>query len=326
MMFGKSVFTLAKWAIVAGVALVIGSQLLESATWVVFSFRLGNFVPFVGVLAITLVLQRVSVVAKPQVSVVAMLTDVLASASSVYLFFVILLGLLPYGLIISLIGSCLSVIAVAAVRSPSEFKKRISLLLETAGTYTGTGLGMGYDSEKALYNSIIRQRKEVLCIPQAGFGCVVNILKARPMLPVALAHYVDMDFLIVTNSDGHDWTSQVKRLLQEEGLSGVQLAPPLLKKVVLFLPLLEEDSGLQVADYGLASSENSVNVLLGARPERMTVFPGSDGLRVVARRDSVPGIEMNEIPPEVSKRIVLRRDTGAVTRIPEKTEGLMTAN
>ncbi len=326
MMFGKSVFTLAKWAIVAGVAIVIGSQLLESATWVVLSFHLGNFVPLLCVLTITFVLQRVSVAAKPQVPVVAMLTDVLASASSVYLFFVILLGLLPYGLAISLIGSCLSVISVAAIRSPSELKKRISLLMESAGTYTGTGLGIGYDREKALWNSIIRLKKEVLCIPQAGFSSVVNILKARPMLPVALAHYADMDFLIVTNSDGHDWTSQVKRLLQEECVPGVQIVPPLLMKVVLFLPLLEEETGMQVADYGLASSENSVNALLGARPVRMTVFPGSDGLRVVARRDSVPGIEMNEIPTQISKRVVLRREIDAVTRLPEKTEGLMTAN
>jgi hypothetical protein len=326
MMFGKSVFTLAKWAIVAGVAIVIGSQLLESVSWVVISFRFGNFMPLMGVLAITFVVQRISTAAKQQAQIVAMLTDVLASASAVYLFFVMLLGLLPYGLNISLIGSCFSIIVIAAIRSPDDFRKRISLLVETAGTYTATGIGMGYGREKALWNSVVRGKKEVLCIPQDGFNSVIDILKDRPMLPVALAHYVDMDFLIVTNHDGHDWTYQVKRLLLEEGVPGVQLAPPLLKKVVLFMPLFEEDRGVQVEGYGLASSENSVNALLSARPCRMTVFPSSDGLRVVARRDSVPGIEMKEIPAEVSKRVVFRRDIDGVTKVPEKTEGLKSAN
>jgi hypothetical protein len=326
MMFGKSIFTLAKWAIVAGVAIVIGSQLLESVSWVVISFRFGNFMPLIGVLAVTFALQRISIAAKQQTQIVAMLTDVLASASAVYLFFVMLLGLLPYGLAISLIGSCFSIIVIAAIRSPEDFRKRISHIVEAAGIYTGTGIGIGYDREKALWNSIIRGKKEVLCVPQEGFNSVIDILKARPMLPVALAHYVDMDFLIVTNSDGHDWTYQVKHLLLEEGVSGVQLAPPLLKKVVLFMPLFEEDGGVQVAGYGLASSESSVNALLSARPCRMTVFPSSDGLRVVGRRDSVPGIEMKELPAEVSKRVVYRRDIDGVTKLPEKSEGLMSAN
>jgi hypothetical protein len=92
------------------------------------------------------------------------------------------------------------------------------------------------------------------------------------------------------------------------------------------MPILDEHDGLYTADYVLAINEKSVQVLLDHRPERMTVFPHSDGPRIVVRRESVPGIEVENIPSELSERIVVGREHEALSNMVVPPGGEPTAN
>jgi hypothetical protein len=312
------VFKIMSWGIIAGVALVLGAQILSSVSWVVVSLRLGNIVPFSLVLVVTLLLQRVATSTESKSPVVSTLIDVLAWASVVYLFFVLLVGLIPYGLLIAISASGFSVLGCMIIRDPTELKEKLLLTADMASAYRGVGLRSGPDRDAVLWSYLQRKNIAVLQLPRGSFDNVIAVLKDRPMLPVALVHFDYTDFLIIKDSKEVDWIRQIKRVLHDAGVFDTFLVPSLLRRAILLMPILDEHDGLYTADYVLAINEKSVQVLLDHRPERMTVFPHSDGPRIVVRRESVPGIEV--------ENIVVGREHEALSNMVVPPGGEPTAN
>jgi hypothetical protein len=209
------VFKIMSWGIIAGVALVLGAQILSSVSWVVVSLRLGNIVPFSLVLVVTLLLQRVATSTESKSPVVSTLIDVLAWASVVYLFFVLLVGLIPYGLLIAISASGFSVLGCMIIRDPTELKEKLLLTADMASAYRGVGLRSGPDRDAVLWSYLQRKNIAVLQLPRGSFDNVIAVLKDRPMLPVALVHFDYTDFLIIKDSKEVDWIRQIKRVLHD---------------------------------------------------------------------------------------------------------------
>ncbi len=320
-MIKGSLLKVVTWGIIAGVALVIATQILGSVSWVVMSLRLGNYIPFISIVLVTAIMQRLPISIKSENRIVSTLLDVISWAAVVYLFFVALIGLLPYGLLTSIVGAGLSLLGCMIIRDPSELKERLILAADVAESLRGSGFKSGTDRDVMMWSFIRRQQMEVLQIPRGSFENAVTILRDRPMLPVALLHFEKSDFLLIKTSNEIKWVRQVKRVLADAGILDVLHVPPLLKKALLLLPLLDEHDGLKISDYVIASNEKSVEVLLKHRPERMVLFPNSEGLRIVARRESVPGIDTLNITPDLAERVVLGRDNYALTTIINRVGG-----
>lgn len=314
-MLGGMVGKIAKWGLMAGAALVIGTQLLTSVTWVVLSIRAGDYIPLLSISILTMVLQRISAVTRSDSKLVRILLDVLAGASMVYLFFIILIGMIPLGLVLSFTGAGLVILACLLFRNPSSLRKVLKELMESAETYQGHGTS---------WHSSDRQNISILQMSHHAFDDAVNILKDRPMLPVVLLHLEGADFLIIHQSEEVDWVRQTKRVLQDAGIIAFNV-PPLLKQLLLLLPILEEQAGFPLADYALALSEQSVSALMKVKPLRMMIFPGSDRLRIVCRRDSIPGIAMTRIPAHASHRIVIEKDGEGIQDLLDEMEGVVSA-
>jgi len=315
------IIKLVTWGIIAGVALVIATQILGSVSWVVVSLRLGNYLPFALVILVTVIMQRVPVSFKSENRIICTLLDVISWATVVYLFFVLLVGLLPYGLLASVIGAGFSVLGCMIVRDPSEVKERLTLAADIAESLRGSGFKSGGDRDAMMWSFIRRQHLEVLQLPRGSFESVASILRDRPMLPVVLIHFENSDFLVIRTSNDINWVQQVKRLLSDAGIFDLLQVPPLLKKALLLLPLLDEHDGLKISDYVIASNEKSVEVLLKHRPSRMVLFPNSDGLRIVARRESVPGLDTLDIMSDLVEKVVLGRDNDALSTIISRAGG-----
>ncbi|MDF1537706.1 MAG: hypothetical protein P1Q69_02245 [Candidatus Thorarchaeota archaeon] len=309
------------WGVIAGVALVIGTQILGSVSWVVVSLRLGNYIPFISIVFVTLLMQRFPVSIKSENRIIRTLLDVISWAAVVYLFFVLLVGFLPYGLLVSIVGAGSSLLACMIVRDPSEVKERLLLAADMAESLRCTGFKSGADRDAMMWSYMRRQQLEILQLPRGSFDNVVKVLRDRPMLPVALVHFEKSDFLVIKTSNDINWVRQVKRVLSDAGIIDILHTPPLLKKAILLLPLLDEHDGLKISDYVIASNEKSVEVLLKHRPERIMLFPNSDGLRIVARRESVPGIDTMNITSDLAERVVLGRDNKALTTIINRAGG-----
>ncbi|MFW9849963.1 MAG: hypothetical protein ACFFF4_12565 [Candidatus Thorarchaeota archaeon] len=315
------IFKLMTWGIIAGVALIIATQLLGSVSWVVISLRLGNPIPFVLVVASTLLLQRIAVSITPSSPVVTTLLDVAAWASVVYLFFVLLVGLIPYGLVIAISAAGLSVVGCMVVRDPSDLKEKATQAADMANAYRGVGFRSGPDKDTVLWAYLQRQDLEILQLPRGSFSNVVSIIKDRPMLPAVLLHFEHSDFLIVRNSDDVDWNRQIKRVLLDAGVFNIRQVSPLLRKAILLMPILDEHDGLKIRDYVVAINEKSIQVLIDHSPERMTLFPHSEGIRIVVRKESIPGIEVESIPSEYAERVVVGREIELVSNIFSQSGG-----
>ncbi|MHA1909581.1 MAG: hypothetical protein ACW98Y_19940 [Candidatus Thorarchaeota archaeon] len=320
------IFKIMSYGIIAGVALVLGTQILSSVSWVVVSLRLGNIVPFSLVVVVTLLLQRIAASVEAKSPVVSTLVDISAWASVIYLFFVLLVGLIPFGILIAIAAAGLSVVGCMIVRDPSDLKEKLILAADMATAYRGAGLRSGPDRDSVLWSYLQRQSMEVLQLPRGSFETVTTVLKDRPMLPVALIHFDYTDFLIIRDSKEVEWIKQVKRVLHDAGVFDTLLVPTLLRKAILLMPILDEHDGLKTSDYVLAVNKKSVQVLLDHRPERMIVFPHSEGLRIVVRRESVPGIEVESIPSDLTERIIVGREHDALSSIVIQPGGESTAH
>ncbi|MFW9920611.1 MAG: hypothetical protein ACFFED_13490 [Candidatus Thorarchaeota archaeon] len=325
MIGGGMIGKLMKWGIMAGVALVIGTELLSSVSWVVVSMRTGDYLPVAIICGFTLTLQRISSILKTDSKLVTILVDILAGASMLYLFFVVLIGLIPFGLVVAIGGAGASLLLSMIIRDPTSMRETLRDLVESAEVYREGGISLNGNQDYVSGKYIEKLNISILQIPHYYFNDVVRILQNRPMLPVALLHLEDADFLFVRQSVELDWTRQVKRVLQDEGLTQITTATPLLKKSLLFLPLMEEQHGYPMSEYAIAAKDESISTLLATKPLRMVVFPSSCGIRIVVRKESILGIDLSPIPQHHLQQIILGREAEAIKTILDTTEGVIPA-
>jgi len=305
-MFGKSII---RYAIIGVVILFLGSQLLSSVTWVVFAWRLGNITPLVSVIAGTLLLL---VLTRKQTSEpVSTVLDVVSWACIIYVGVVVLFIAIPYGLVVALAGLGVTVLVFHNIKEPRGFTERFSSLLEPAGSLGQSipMIGKTTITGSAAWSSINRLKMKAIVLPTSPRRTILDLLRERPLLPVSITRYEDCDIMIVRTEGEEKILQQVRDALSEKGVDDFLLLSPFMTNAVLGLPILEQEDGLALDDYMVATEEQTVDRLLEMWPNRITVFPNSNGLRVVIRNDSAPGFDLEELPQGTEARILLGRDT-----------------
>lgn len=311
-MIGR-VFTLMKWAVVAAVALVVGSEFLQSASVVALSLKAGNCAPFVVVLVMTIVL----LAASGQVSrrggssrISGLLTDVAAYACAIYLFLITLLATLSFGVIVALASAACTALLVSAARNPRSLQK---LGAPVISMVSGLGLSLPVVEQAASldggWQAVSKSCMKVIAVAPEYRDVLVTMLRDRPLLPVSLTHLEGGLFLVLLRNDRkEDWEKRLLALLDDLGVKGSRKVGPLLREAVLALPILDSLHGLPMTDYVLVSDSSTVGRLIQSWPDRMTVFPSPYGIRVVVRKQQAAGLNAQAIPRGYEAAVIVGRD------------------
>ena len=302
--------------VVAGaVALAMGASLLSSVVGVVTALRTGDIVPFILVAVTTVIFLRLSARPSEKRTPVHVLLEVLGWTSAIYLFVVVLMWVLPFGVVPAILAAGITAMLCGFVRDPIGLNEKMSRIADASSSLglspTGLNITSQLDGTQSIWARIESLQYKVIVIPHKHFGTVIDLLKDRPKLPVSLTRLEDTDALIVRDED---WADRVLAVLRESGVPDAHIASPLLEKAILALPLLEQGHGVKVNDYQFTCDADTVEKLLTIQPLRMTVYPDPKGLVVMVFSDSVPGLNLDPLPIGREASAVMARDISHLPR------------
>jgi hypothetical protein len=131
-MFGKGVLRIIGLAVAGAMALAGGAQLLASVAIVVISFRSGDIVPLVLVIGTTMALIHLK--RRLANHTFSSIIGILAYAASGYLAVVAFVGMLPFGLLTSLVGAAVTIMVCSVMYDPSQLAAWMTTLSSDSTT------------------------------------------------------------------------------------------------------------------------------------------------------------------------------------------------
>ena len=310
-MLGKSVFRLISYAVAGAVAITLGSTLLSSVSSVVISFRFGNSFPLILVLAGTASLLLIS--KRITGTLPKMILDILSWIANAYLSVIVFFVLLPFGLIIGIMGLAITITVVATIKDTKGLGEKVSQLLDQT-SILGSQIpliGPSISGEQtSWWNSLERVQLKAYLVPRLHRTRLVEILRERPYLPISITRYGDVDVLYVHFEFEPKIAEQIPIILSDLGVQDIQELSPFMTRALLTLPLIEDrESGKALVDYRVATAEQTVNRLIEIWPDRITIMPHKTGPIALVRSESAPGFEMNPLPRGREFSILLSHET-----------------
>lgn len=296
MMFGKSLIKLFGMAIAGAIALVVGVQLIGSATAIVLSLRYGDIIPFLLVTLATVILLRLPKMMKEGTSFRAALV-VIAYGITGYLVLVVFILLLPFGVVASLTGSSFTLVLCSLVHDPAEVQLFVTDVqlkynpqrMEITSTVSIERMMHALES-KALDGNHVFQ------IRHGDEDKIVEIVRNRPLLPISITKYEDFSIVAVSTANDTRLLSQVRQLLSDAGIDTESRPSSLFLDAILKLPIIDAQFGLPMKEFCFVSHPETVECLLENWPTRMTAFPTLHGPCVILPRLAIPGIVVKDIP------------------------------
>ncbi|MFX0054582.1 MAG: hypothetical protein ACFFAD_06630 [Candidatus Hermodarchaeota archaeon] len=302
-MLGRGILKIIGLAIAGAMALAGGAQLLSSVALVVISFRNGNIIPLIIAIGTTAALiQLKRLLAKHALSAIL---GILAYAASGYLAVVAFVGLLPYGMVPSLLGAALTIIVCSVMYDSSNLKEWMATLSPDS---TISWLSRNPGTPEL---SISKQVSDhIALLPPESRENVIMLMRDRPLLPISLTHFNECDVLFIEIKSERASLNQIRDTLLRASVAIKNDASPLLREAILKVPLIDEKHGLSMAEYCLATDQDTVNHLIRNPPSRMFVFPSRTGPRVIYPESAAPGLISQRVPErELVNALLLHRYT-----------------
>ncbi len=303
-MFGKGVLKIIGLAIAGAIALAGGAQLLSSVAYIIIAFRSGDIIPFV--LAIGTALALIQMKRLLANSTLSAIIAILAYAASGYLAVVVFVGLLPFGLISSLVGASLTVMGCSVMYDPSQMNDWKSMLFED----TPFSLTHGGSGASGLPPSLEISHQLVL-LSSDSIGKIVALMRDRPLLPISLTRFNECSVLFIDTISKKTSSLQVRDILAQMNIPIGSDASPLLREAILKIPLIDERHGLAMTEYRLAVEHDAVAQLIRNAPSRMIVFPSRSGPRIIYPESAAPGLVSQMVPEkEILNALLLHKYAG----------------
>jgi hypothetical protein len=302
-LFGKGILKLIGLAIAGAMALAGGAQLLSSVALIVVSFRSGNIIPLTITMGVTVALiQMRRLLAKHTLSAIL---GILAYAASGYLALIAFVGLLPYGMVSSLLGSATTIILCSVMFDPSSLKEwKETLSTDSPISWMSRAPGASELSKS------MEVSHQIVLLPSESREKVIALMKDRPLLPISLAHFNECDVLFIDTKSDRINSVQIRDVLMIAKITIGRDASPLLREAIVKVPLIDEIHGLSMAEYCLATEHETVDHLIRNTPSRMIVFPSRTGPRVIYPESAAPGLISQRIPDtELVNALLLHRYT-----------------
>ncbi|MFW9847369.1 MAG: hypothetical protein ACFFD6_11515 [Candidatus Thorarchaeota archaeon] len=310
-MFGRGLLKLIGLAIAGAFALAGGAQILSSVAAVVIAARSGDVFPLFIAIAVTLLLIRMK--RKFDDHPIAAGIGVLAYAGAGYLSVVAFIGMLPLGLIASLLAAAVTITSLSVVHDPGQLRTwAAALALDAPITW-----GFSISSMDEPPNSVVEIEHRMMLLSEGSLENVVKLMKARPLLPISLMHLEDIDVLCIAKSESHCISQNVRDILTQYGVFLIKEVSPFLREALLKIPILDTQNGLGLTDYVLVRDTEAISHLLEAMPPRMRVFPSKSGLRVLYPESEAPGLLTERVADSLLVNAVFLHDYTAIQEVRE---------
>ncbi|MGY5853356.1 MAG: hypothetical protein RTU92_07325, partial [Candidatus Thorarchaeota archaeon] len=306
-MFGKWIYRVIGLAAAGALALVLGSELLTSAVKVVYDLRIGNLLPMVSIVLITVLLLRLAA-RRNEDSPTTTLMNIVAWAAVTYTLVIVVVATLPMGIIISLMGASATLVTFSAVRDPSKLKVVLmDLDLSSGPNSVDSKLGEILNISNKIPSAM------VLVLPSDSLEKVTCVLRARPLLPVCVLKLEETDYVIVKVEDGDTSNvNLVRDVLEQDGIAGLKLASPLHTETVLLLPAIDNGAGFAFDQYCVITNPSAIEQLLSNWPVRGNLHTQKDGLVFVVPKRAAVGLEKEDLPRGQLSRVVMTRDISSI--------------
>ncbi len=303
-MFGKGILKIIGLAIAGAMALAGGAQLLSSVALVVIAFRVGDIVPLVLVIGTTFSLIQLKRILGDRT--LSAIVGILAYAASGYLSVIAFVGLLPYGMLSSLVGATLTIMVCSVMYDPSQLNEWLATL---SADSPASWLSRSVSPSELLPN--LEVSHQLILLPPNSLNLIARLMKNRPLLPISLTHYNECDILFIDATSKRTTPAQVREILVKANVALGNEVTPLLREAILKVPLIDEQNGLPMSDYCLATEHDTVVQLMSNAPSRMIVFPSKSGPRIIYPESAAPGLVSQKVPEnELVNALLLHRYAG----------------
>ncbi|MHA2143579.1 MAG: hypothetical protein ACXADC_09260 [Candidatus Thorarchaeota archaeon] len=303
-MFGKGILKIIGLAIAGAIALASGAQILSSVALVVVAFRSGDVFPLILAVGTTLALiQMKRLLSNHTLSTVV---GILAYAASGYIAVIAFIGLLPFGLVSSLMGAALTIAVCSLMYEPSLMNEWLAALSADSSVSWMNRSRTTTDLAPSLHVS-----HQMILLPPGSMELVIALMKDRPLLPISLTHYNDCDVLFIDTNSKKTSVAQVKEILKRMNIRLGGDVSPLLRDAILKVPLIDARNGLEMNEYCIAIEEDTIGHLLQNMPSRMRIFPTKTGPRIIYPESAAPGLISEKVPEnELANSLLLHRYIG----------------
>jgi hypothetical protein len=288
-LFGKGVLKIIGLAIAGAMAIAGGAQLLASVAIVVIAFRSGDIIPLILTICATLALIQMK--RRSDGHTLSSIVGILAYAASGYLAVVAFVGMLPLGLISSLVGAAATILVCSVMYDPSQLTALMATL-SSDSTMSWMNRGRG-SSEQPLNLDVSHQ---LILIPADSREKIITLMRDRPLLPISLTHFNECDILFIETSSKKISSAQVVDIIARRNIPIGYEASTLLREAILKVPLIDEKHGLAMKDYHLALENDTIVQLIRNPPSRMMVFPSRTGPRIIYPVSAAPGLVSQKVP------------------------------
>jgi hypothetical protein len=288
-LFGKGVLKIIGLAIAGAMALAGGAQLLASVAIVVIAFRSGDIIPLVLTVGTTLALIHMK--RRLANHTLSNIVGILAYAASGYLAIVAFVGMLPFGLVSSLVGAAITIMVCSVMYDPAQLTEWMATFSPDS-TMSWINRGPG-SSEPPLNLDVSHQ---LILIPPDSREMIITLMRDRPLLPISLTHLNECDVLFIETTSKRTSSAQVRDIIARRNIPIGCEASSLLREAILKVPLIDEKNGLAMSDYHLAFENDTIVQLIRNPPSRMMVFPSRTGPRIIYPSPDAPGLVSQKVP------------------------------
>ena len=299
-LLGKGLTKIIGLIVGGAIALAAGAQLLASVVSVVLSFRFGNIVPLVLVLAVTitvlLIANRI-----PEESSARVIIKILAYGATGYLAVVAFVIALPYGFLVSIVAAGAVGVLSSMLGEQKILWNNVKQSLQSQNRYNGYSRSVPVGDGKSFR---LNSFHNIVILDEGMREKLIQLMKERPLLPISLTHYEDCDVLFIAE----DRYEQIMKLLKDSGIGMKGLASLLLSEAIQMIPILDSRNGLKFEDYRLTRDDATINSLLTLAPLRLTVFPSATGLGVLVPDMEAPGLNVERLKRGYEVDILLHRN------------------
>ena len=318
-MFGKSIIKLIGLIFAGAIALAGGAELLASVVGVVLAFRSGNPLPLLFVGILTIILLRI-VKKQTEETPIKMILNIVAYAATGYLVVVAFVIALPYGLVASVVTAITTSVVISFIGDPSSILSQIQDYLPSTlgGPINGLSKRVVHTGDGSTFT--VNSTHSVIVINSDHRDKVVELMRERSLLPISLTHFEDLDVLFISKDGDRSMFERVNSLLNSYGIETKGPVPALLAEAIQMLPIIDEQNGLLMKEYRLATDEKTILELLSLWPTRMTVFPTENGLRVLVPDMEVMGFNVEPLKLGHESEVLLHRDFRSIVEVKESVE------
>lgn len=305
-MIGKRFPQLIRYTVIGGVILIVGTQLLASVIEVVIALRFGDFLPFLSVVTIAVLLMRLTMNMETETPLHVLL-NLLAWIATGYLMVLAFMLVLPFGLVASLIASGITAVALEQLRNPFDMQRSFRSMSLFVAPFSSTIVSA--IASKAVNSKKFTDGISVWLIPHKHSPLIAQLIQTRPLLPIALTHLLDKDILVIRENKNTPTTRNILNLLKANEVPRLERASSILSRVILNLPLIEQEIlGLPMQDYCIIHDERTLEMVLSKWPIGGTLFSSAEGSMMIVRSDSVVGFNSTKIPKGLEPWVLVKHD------------------